>query len=120
MFGDNARSIKNGALVTNQTISGTGANHVAAKLLSLYYPFPNGEKQIYLSDPTWPNHLGIMSGAGIKPLKYKYVRKLCALSDAVRPDDAWPRLQGHGRFDRECGRRLRRPVARLCAQPDRR
>ena len=36
-----------------QTISGTGANHLAALFLSKYYQFNNGNKVIYLSDPTW-------------------------------------------------------------------
>jgi aspartate aminotransferase, cytoplasmic len=35
-----------------QTISGTGANHLGALFLSRFYGF-NGEKQAFVSDPTW-------------------------------------------------------------------
>lgn len=35
-----------------QTISGTGANHLGALFLTRFYTF-NGNKQIYLSNPTW-------------------------------------------------------------------
>ena len=39
-------------MVSVQTISGTGANHLAALFLSRFYAF-NGAKQVYVSDPTW-------------------------------------------------------------------
>lgn len=54
-----------------QTISGTGANHLGALFLTKFYAF-NGEKLIYLSDPTWANHHAIFRNVGIEPKNYKY------------------------------------------------
>lgn len=71
MFGEDAKVIKEGRLVTNQTISGSGANHVGARFLVENYPFP-AEKCIYLSDPTWPNHYAIHETAGFKTKTYRY------------------------------------------------
>jgi hypothetical protein len=39
-------------LISVQTISGTGANHLGALFLSRFYNW-NGPKVVYLSDPTW-------------------------------------------------------------------
>ena len=41
---------------SSQTISGTGANHLGALFLSRFYQF-NGDKRIYLSDPTWGTYV---------------------------------------------------------------
>ncbi|KAL6305398.1 aspartate aminotransferase [Sparassis latifolia] len=54
-----------------QTISGTGANHLGALFLSRFYNW-NGEKQVFLSDPTWVNHFAIFRGVGVNPLTYPY------------------------------------------------
>lgn len=35
-----------------QTISGTGANHLAALFLAKFYQW-NGPKQVFISNPTW-------------------------------------------------------------------
>lgn len=39
-----------------QTISGTGANHLAALFLSKFYEW-NGQPIVYLSNPTWGTFL---------------------------------------------------------------
>jgi aspartate aminotransferase, cytoplasmic len=52
ILGTNSLAIAEGRVASVQTISGTGANHLAALFLSKYYPF-NGDKVVYLSDPTW-------------------------------------------------------------------
>jgi aspartate aminotransferase, cytoplasmic len=52
MLGKDSPAIAEGRVASVQTISGTGANHLAALFLSKYYPF-NGDKVVYLSDPTW-------------------------------------------------------------------
>ncbi|TFY79023.1 hypothetical protein EWM64_g4995 [Hericium alpestre] len=57
--------------VVRKTISGTGANHLAALFLSRYYHF-NGDKRVYISDPTWVNHFAIMRNVGIEPATYPY------------------------------------------------
>jgi len=52
ILGHGSPAITDDRVASVQTISGTGANHLAALFLSRYYPF-DGEKVIYLSDPTW-------------------------------------------------------------------
>ncbi|KAH9981255.1 aspartate aminotransferase [Lactifluus volemus] len=71
ILGAQSPAIAEGRVVSVQTISGTGANHLAALFLSRYYPF-NGDKIIYLSDPTWANHFSIFNNVGIKPVLYPY------------------------------------------------
>jgi aspartate aminotransferase len=71
ILGENSPAISEGRVVSVQTISGTGANHLGALFLSRYYHF-NGDKVAYLSDPTWANHFAIFNNVGIKPLLYPY------------------------------------------------
>ncbi|KAH9050729.1 aspartate aminotransferase [Lactarius hengduanensis] len=72
ILGENSPAISEGRAVSVQTISGTGANHLGALFLSRYYHF-NGDKAIYLSDPTGvTNHFAIFNNVGIKPLLYPY------------------------------------------------
>ena len=87
ILGENSPAISEGRVVSVQTISGTGANHLGALFLSKYYQF-NGDKVIYLSDPTWgmclassdlqtsyfyaANHFAIFNNVGIKPAQYPY------------------------------------------------
>ena len=52
-----------------QSPGGTGALRLAADFIAAQLP----DKGIWVSDPTWPNHLGIFSAAGIKLQKYPYV-----------------------------------------------
>lgn len=72
LFGEDAACLKEGRVATNQTISGSGANHVGAVFLHDFYPFPGGQKVIYVSDPSWPNHFAIMNAANLTPEKYAY------------------------------------------------
>jgi aspartate aminotransferase len=52
ILGPDSPAIAGGRVVSVQTISGTGANHLGALLLSRFYVF-DGPKRVYLSDPTW-------------------------------------------------------------------
>lgn len=52
ILGPNSPAIQEKRVVSAQTISGTGANHLGALFLSRFYGF-NGDKKIYLSNPTW-------------------------------------------------------------------
>lgn len=71
ILGGNSPVISEGRLVSVQTISGTGANHLGALFLSRFYEF-NGPKQIYLCNPTWVNHYAIFKNVGITPVNYPY------------------------------------------------
>lgn len=75
-----------------QTISGTGANHLAALFLSKFYEW-NGQKTVFISNPTWgksashssdvlpsltttlfhaANHKAILTNVGIQHADYPY------------------------------------------------
>jgi len=59
VFGEDYKHLDQ--IVTVQTLSGTGALKVAAELL--FKALPKGTK-VYISDPTWPNHMDILNIAG--------------------------------------------------------
>ncbi|KIK98847.1 hypothetical protein PAXRUDRAFT_823397 [Paxillus rubicundulus Ve08.2h10] len=71
VLGPNSSALAEGRVVSVQTISGTGANHLASVFLSKYYNF-NGTKQIYLSNPTWVIHHTIFKNVGMTPIEYPY------------------------------------------------
>ena len=52
LFGEDSPVLKQNKVATVQTISGTGANHLGALFTHTYYRF-NGERKVYVSDPTW-------------------------------------------------------------------
>ncbi|MCU4489107.1 aspartate/tyrosine/aromatic aminotransferase [Acinetobacter ursingii] len=68
LFGTNCPAIKSGRAVTIQTLGGSGALKVGADFLKNY--FPNSE--VWVSQPTWDNHVAIFNGAGFKTHFYPY------------------------------------------------
>ena len=52
-----------------QSPGGTGALRLAADFIATQLP----DRGIWVSDPTWPNHHGIFTAAGIELHKYPYV-----------------------------------------------
>ncbi|OTA63209.1 PLP-dependent transferase [Hypoxylon sp. EC38] len=70
--GADSPAIKEKRVTSMQTISGTGAVHLGALFLSRFY---TGNKQVYLSDPTWANHNQIFTNVGIPIAKYPYFSK---------------------------------------------
>lgn len=88
ILGPDSPAIAEGRVASVQTISGTGANHLAALFLSRFYNF-NGPKQVFLCNPTWSKpvvisvflggtkvgvviHYAIFKNVGIAPLEYPY------------------------------------------------
>lgn len=55
-------------VVSIQTVSGTGANHIGAKYLSGVL----NPQRVWLPDPTWGNHTAIWELVGAKILTYPY------------------------------------------------
>ncbi len=51
-----------------QTPGGTGALTVAARLLWATYP----DATVWISDPSWPNHLGVFADCGLAVRTYPY------------------------------------------------
>src|SRR5437588_19331 len=54
-------------LFSMQTIGGTGALYVAAKVL-----LHSNIKEIFISEPSWPNHRQLFESAGLKVSTYPY------------------------------------------------
>ncbi|KAH8106744.1 aspartate aminotransferase [Cristinia sonorae] len=72
ILGRDSPAILEDRVVSVQTISGTGANHLGALFLSRYYRFGEGGKKVWLSDPTWVNHFAIFRNVQIEPVTYPY------------------------------------------------
>ncbi len=68
LFGGDASIIADGRAQTAQTPGGTGGLRVAAELLSRQI----GAKRVWVSDPTWANHVGIFEAAGLEIVRYAY------------------------------------------------
>jgi aspartate aminotransferase, cytoplasmic len=52
ILGPESSAIREKRVVSVQTISGTGANHLGALFLSRFYDW-RGPKEVSVSDPTW-------------------------------------------------------------------
>ncbi len=68
LFGQTHSAYKDKRIATIQTLGGSGALKVGADFLFRYFP----DSQVWVSDPTWENHIAIFSGAGFKVNKYPY------------------------------------------------
>lgn len=68
VLGKNSLARKEGRAVTIQTLGGSGALKVGADFLKKYFP----ESDVWVSQPTWENHIAIFNGAGIKSHFYPY------------------------------------------------
>ncbi len=68
LFGAAHPALKQQRIATIQTVGGSGALKVGADFLKFY--FPNSE--VFVSDPTWENHVAIFTGAGFKVHTYPY------------------------------------------------
>ncbi|SFN17515.1 aromatic-amino-acid transaminase [Formivibrio citricus] len=55
-------------IATIQTLGGSGALKVGADFLKRYFP----DSEVWVSDPTWENHVSIFEGAGFKVHRYPY------------------------------------------------
>jgi aspartate aminotransferase len=68
VYGANHPALKAGRVVTVQTPGGSGGLSVAGHLLARAKP---GAK-VYLSDPSWPNHLPLLKLSGLTLENYPY------------------------------------------------
>lgn len=67
ILGANCPAIAENRVASVQTISGTGANHLAGLFLSRF-----AKSTIYVSDPTWANHHSIFKNVGLEVKTYPY------------------------------------------------
>lgn len=68
VLGQESQARRDGRAVTIQTLGGSGALKVGADFLKKYFP----ESDIWVSQPTWENHIAIFNGAGIESHFYPY------------------------------------------------
>ncbi|RIX44733.1 MAG: aspartate/tyrosine/aromatic aminotransferase [Rhodocyclales bacterium GT-UBC] len=68
LFGPEHPALKAGRIATIQTLGGSGALKVGADFLKRYFP----QSEVWVSDPTWDNHVAIFEGAGLKVHTYPY------------------------------------------------
>lgn len=68
LFGADHPVLKAGRIATIQTLGGSGALKVGADFLKFYFP----NSQVWVSDPTWENHIAIFAGAGFTVNTYPW------------------------------------------------
>ncbi|MCA1922733.1 aromatic amino acid transaminase [Buttiauxella noackiae] len=68
LFGADHPALLEGRIATIQTLGGSGALKVGADFLKTYFP----KSQVWVSDPTWENHVAIFSGAGFEVNTYPW------------------------------------------------
>ena len=128
ILGADSSTIKEKRVVSVQTISGTGANHLGALFLSRFYAF-NGPKQVYLSDPTWGTSWFTSQRVGYrlmlpfrfhsKPLRHLQERwNRSSHLQVLRPQDHRSCLQRIPRYPFLRSGPFHLPPPCLCPQPD--
>ncbi|CAH6719556.1 aspartate aminotransferase, cytoplasmic [[Candida] jaroonii] len=70
IIGEESVAIKEDRIVSQQSLSGTGALHLVGKFLKDFYH--NKTAKIYLSKPTWANHNQIFTSLGFEVDNYPY------------------------------------------------
>lgn len=66
-FGWDNPELNSGRVITAQTLSGTGALRIVADFLKKFRNAP-----LYISKPTWANHVQIFQAAGLETREYTY------------------------------------------------
>ena len=64
LFGEHHPALRAGRIATIQTLGGSGALKVGADFLKRYFP----DSAVWVSDPTWENHVAIFAGARCIPI----------------------------------------------------
>ena len=68
LFGADHPVLQQQRVATIQTLGGSGALKVGADFLKSYFP----DSGVWVSDPTWENHIAIFEGAGFKVGTYPW------------------------------------------------
>lgn len=69
ILGADSVALADNAVVSQQSLSGTGALHLAGAFLKTFFA---GNQTIYLSKPTWANHNQIFDSLGLNVETYPY------------------------------------------------
>ncbi|MFZ9888402.1 MAG: aromatic amino acid transaminase, partial [Myxococcota bacterium] len=121
LFGDDTLGAKEGRAVTAQTPGGTGALRVAADLLARHAP----GCRVFVSDPTWENHVQIFAAASVNVVRYPYYEKksrrldeegmLAALANADAGDVVLLHGCCHNPSGVDPSEEMWRAIAKVCA-----
>lgn len=68
LLGPNSKAVEEGRVATLQSLSGTGSLRIGAAFIAKFLPGTT----VYVSNPTWGNHMNIFGDAGVKVEKYRY------------------------------------------------
>ena len=68
VFGAEHEAVQSGRIATIQSLGGSGALKVGADFLKRYFD----TAEVWVSDPTWENHVALFEGAGFKVHTYPY------------------------------------------------
>jgi aromatic-amino-acid transaminase len=68
VFGADSPALKEGRIVTVQTLGGTGGLRVGGDFLRRTAP----KAELWISDPSWENHRAVFENAGFKVNTYRY------------------------------------------------
>lgn len=68
LFGAEHPVLLDGRIASIQTLGGSGALKIGADFLKTYFP----QSQVWVSDPTWENHVAIFAGAGFSVNTYPW------------------------------------------------
>jgi len=68
VFGAEHEAVASGRIATLQSLGGSGALKVGADFLKRYFD----SSEVWVSDPTWENHVALFEGAGFKVHTYPY------------------------------------------------
>ncbi|ALR75014.1 aromatic amino acid transaminase [[Enterobacter] lignolyticus] len=68
LFGDDHPVLQQHRVATIQTLGGSGALKIGADFLKRYFP----NSRVWVSDPTWENHIAIFEGAGFEVSTYPW------------------------------------------------
>lgn len=86
LFGTEHPVLKANRVATIQTLGGSGALKVGADFLKRYFPASG----VWVSDPTWENHIAIFEGAGFEVSTYPWFD---SETNGVRVDALLEKLQ---------------------------
>lgn len=67
LLGFDHEDVSSGRVVSAQTLSGNGALRVICEFLKSTRGMP-----VYVSDPSWANHIPVMKAAGLETRQYRY------------------------------------------------
>lgn len=68
LLGADHPALRQKRVATVQTVGGSGALKIGADFLRRYFP----AAEVWVSDPTWENHVAIFEGAGFRVHRYPY------------------------------------------------